>query len=411
MRGLNRGVLKMKFYMFCAAGVSAAAIGAAAYGAGAPPPVATYWMDVSTQSGFGAGLAGGGRPNMSQAMSMLGGGSSVSRTMQLRLASKQKAAAPDAQHLIPAALQMGPSLPLLTPQVAAATPTPRSDGLPQNYQPKGRMLIYWGCGELVGAAQPTVIDYSKAAAGKMPPGMAALVSSVQAAQPPHAGQAAGFGEWPNDKDSRAVPGNGSLVGSHSIKANYAPAMAFSLGAGQDFMPALGLASAGALPSGAQRLTWQPAAQATGYALMMMGAAGNGDMLMWTSAKSAAGFPVLDYLSPSQVKKLVTSGAVLAPSESQCTIPAEVAKASPTGMVMMIGYGPEAYFTDSPKTPKWATKVRYKTTASLMLGMPNMASPQQRNPQQQAAPQQPKKRRGFGLGDVLKQALPLPVPVR
>ena len=107
-----------------------------------------------------------------------------------------------------------------------------------------------------------------------------------------------------------------------------------------------------------------------------------------------------------VKRLVTAGAVLPPSASECVLPAEVAAASPTGMVMMIGYGPEAYFTDDPKAPKWATKVRYKTGASLMRGMGgmggyagNQAAPP---PQQQAEPQQqpPKKRRGIGIGDLL-----------
>ena len=40
--------------------------------------------------------------------------------------------------------------------------------MPQGYEkPKGRMLIYWGCGEHVGAGQPTVIDFSKLAAGQV----------------------------------------------------------------------------------------------------------------------------------------------------------------------------------------------------------------------------------------------------
>ena len=401
----------MKFGILVAAGVSAAALGVAAHGAaGAPPPVATYWMDVTTQSGLGAGMANGGRPSMDQVMAMMSGGSSVSHALQLRLASKQKPAAADAQHLIPAGLQMGPSLPLLAPPGAKLAPKPSASGLPNNYQPKGRMLIYWGCGEHAGAGQPTVIDYSKLAAGKVPPGMASLASSIQAAQPPQPGQSAGYGEWPNSRDSRAVPVAGSLLGAHKVQASYAPAIAFSLGAGHDFMPALGLASAGALPSGAKRLTWRPAPQATGYALMMMGSAGNGDVLMWTSAKSASGFPVLDFLSPSQVKKLVASGAALPPTESQCTLPAEVAKASPAGMVMMIGYGPEAHFSDSPKAPEWTAKVRYKSSASLMLGMEQMRAVRHDQQQQQQAPQQQKKkRRGFGLGDVLKQAVPIPIP--
>ena len=80
---------------------------------------------------------------------------------------------------------------------------------------------------------------------------------------------------------------------------------------------------------------------------------------------------MDYLAPSEVKRLVAAGAVLPPSTSECVLPAEVAAASPIGMVMMIGYGPEADFAEKPKAPKWTTKVRYKTTASLMRGMGGM----------------------------------------
>ena len=394
----------MNKFAFLAA--SAALVGAGAYAAAPakkagspPPPIATYWMDVATQSGMGMG--GGGRPDMAQVMSMMNGGGAPMHMLDLRLASKEKpTAAPEADHLIPPGLQMGASLPLLTP-VREEAPAPTS-GMPTQFQrPKGRMLIYWGCGEHAGAGQPTVIDFAKMEPGKVPPGMAAMASMAHVQSGPSS--APGFGRWPNEKDSRQVPVNGSLLGGHKVEANYAPPIAFSLGAGQDFMPGLGLHEAGALPSGASRLAWQPAANATGYALAMFGANGDGDVVMWSSAKSAQ-MPAMDYLAPSEVKRLVAAGAALPPSASECVLPAEVAAASPTGMVMMIGYGPEADFTDNPKAPKWATKVRYKTTASLMRGIGGMggyAGNQAAPPQQQAEPQQqPKKRRGIGIGDLL-----------
>ena len=132
-----------------AAGVGAVMMGAAVYAAapaGSSGPVASYWMDVATQSGMGAGMAAGGRPNPAQIMAMMnGGGGQAIHTLDLRLASKQKpAAAPQADHLIPPGLQMGASLPLLTPvheQAPPATP----GAIPQQYErPHGRMLIYWG---------------------------------------------------------------------------------------------------------------------------------------------------------------------------------------------------------------------------------------------------------------------------
>jgi hypothetical protein len=294
---------------------------------------------------------------------------------------------------------MGPRLPLLTPQRAEAPS--EHPALPAQFQqPKGRMLIYWGCGEHVSAGQPTVIDFSKVSAGQVPPGMAAMSSMAHMQTGPTS--APGFGRWPNERDRRSVPSGGSLVGLHKVEANYAPPISFSLGAGQDFMPALGLRDAGALPSGASRLAWQPAASATGYALAMFGSSGNGDVIMWSSANSAQ-MPALDFLAPGEVRRLVTKGSVLPPSASECVLPAEVAKASPTGMVMMVGYGPEADFADDPKAPKWTTKVRYKTSASLMRGLSGMGGYAQGDEQpQQSEPQQPqpKKRRGIGIGDVL-----------
>ena len=385
-----------------AACVCAAAFGAAVYAApAAPPPIANYWVDAATSSGFGAGMMGGGRPSMSQMMNMMSGNApSYAHTLELRLASKTKApAAPSANHLIPPGLQMGPSLPLVTPQ--AVKPVKETYGMPPGYEkPKGRMLIYWGCGEHVATGQPTVIDFAKMAAGQVPPGMAAMANAARMQNVPRS--APGYGEWPNNKDSRPVPASGSLIGAHKIEGNYSPPIGFTLG--QDFMPALNLRETGAMPSGAVRLGWTPAPTATGYALTMFGAAQNGDVLVWSSSKSASMAPALDYLPPAEVKRLVGTGHVLAPTTNQCVLPAEVAKASPSGMIMMIGYGPEAYFAEAPKAPKWTAKVRFKSTASLMLGMPQMgATGDEPAPQQQ----QPKKKKKFGIGDVLKGAVGIP----
>ena len=401
----------MRLISLLAAGVSAAACGATLYAAApakAPPPIANYWMDVATTSGFGAGM--GGQPSAAQVMAMMnGGGGSVGHTVDLRLASKTKApASPQADHWIPASLQMGPSLPLVTPVREAAPPTPT--GMPQGYQPKGRMLIYWGCGEHVSAGQPTVIDFAKVAAGQMPAGMKAMAAVANVVSGPHG--APGFGRWPNDRDGRAVPAQGSLLGSHKVAGNYSPDIGFSLAAGQDFMPGLGLAEAGALPSGAARLRWQPAAQATGYALAMFGANQGGDVIMWSSAKSAM-MPHLDYLTPAEAKRQVAAGNVLPPSANECVLPAEVAAAVPMGMVTMIGYGPEANFAEAPKAPKWTAKVRYKTTASLMRGMGammggGMDGGGQAMPARQQQQPQKKKRRSL-LGDIIQGATGIPVP--
>jgi len=404
---MNKLVLVSAASAFAA--VSAYAATPAKKAASPPPPIATYWMDISTTSGLGAGMMGGGRPNVGQMMALMnGGGAGVSHTLALTLASREKAAAPTANHVIPPGLQMGPSLPLLTPeQVKAEAPT--TPGMPAQFErPKGRMLIYWGCGEHAGAGQPTVIDFSKVAAGQVPAGMAQIANMARTVQ--HPNSAPGFGEWPNRKDSRAVPAAGSLIGAHKVQANYAPPIDFTLGAGQDFMPGLGLRDAGAMPSGADRLAWQRAAQATGYALAMFGASQNGDVIMWSSGR---GLPAMDYLTPAEVRRQVAAGQVLPPSASECVLPAEVAAASPAGMVTMIGYGPEADFSDNPKAPKWLAKVRYKTTASLIRGMSGMGGGMgagmdgdEARPDQAQQPQPRKKRRGLGLPGILG-GIPIP----
>jgi hypothetical protein len=139
---------------------------------------------------------------------------------------------------------------------------------------------------------------------------------------------------------------------------------------------------------------------------MFGSSGNGDMIMWTSAKSAA-MPALDYLAPGEVKRLVAAGAVLPPSASECLLPAEVAAAVPMGMVMGIGYGSEVFFSEKPKAPKWTARVRYKTTGSVMHGMAAMMGGGMAQGGDADEPQQPqpKKRRGIGLGDLLGGAIP------
>jgi hypothetical protein len=340
---------------------------------------------------------------------MNGGGSQVVHTLDLRLASRDRpTAAPQADHYIPAGMQMGASLPLLTPQVVKEEPVPT--GLPTNFQrPKGRMLIYWGCGEHVSAGQPMIIDFAKVAAGQMPPGMAAMTSMAHVVSGPHS--APGFGRWPNERDSRALPAGGSLLGAHRVQANYAPAIGFNLAPGQDFMPGLGLREAGTLPSGASRLMWQATPQATGYALAMFGSNQSGDVIMWSSSNRAS-MPAMDYLAPSEVRRLVTAGSVLPPSTSQCALPAEVAAASPFGMVTMIGYGPEVGFSDDPRAPKWTAKVRYKSTASVIRGMGAMMgnegdSQDQGAPPQQRQQQQSKRRGLGGIGGILGGAIPVP----
>lgn len=402
----------MKISAFLACTALALSFAAYAAPAGGPPPVANYWVDASTMSGLGAGMMGGGRPSLGAIMGMMNGrgGSSVAHMLELRLSSRERpSGVPDANHFIPAGMQMGASLPLVTPPPPKEYRGTSEPSEPGSYEkPRGRMLIYWGCGDHAAAGEPMVIDFAKVAAGQIPAGIQALskmgrAMGRMASHPPRPENSAAFGEWPNTRDSRPVPSAASLIGSHRVQANYAPPIAFTLGQGQDFMPGLGLREAGMLPSGADRLDWTPPAQATGYALALFGQGSGGDTVIWTSGKSATMFPAFDYETPAEVKRMITAGAALPPTTNECLLPAEVARAVPQGMVMMIGYGPEAYFADKPKFPTWTTRVRFKTTAMLIRGMGAMGEDAASTDQPQ---QQPKKKRGFGLGGILG-AIPRP----
>src|SRR6185295_15754590 len=78
-------------------------------------------------------------------------------------------------------LGVGPSLPLVTPHIEAPPPREEEPGVPREYQrPKGKMLIFWGCGEHAPAGQPVVIDFSqmtpeKISAGQMPANFTAMM--------------------------------------------------------------------------------------------------------------------------------------------------------------------------------------------------------------------------------------------
>src|SRR5689334_6011325 len=240
-------------------------------------------------------------------------------------------------------------------------------------QPKGRMLIYWGCGENVRSGQPVIVDFARVSQGQTPPNM--VSRRVSAPSGPSPSRAKTYGDWPNQRDSKAVPGGASLVGDHQIKGNYTPDIQFALGSGQDFMDRVELATAGR-GAGAVNVSWNAVGNATGYFAMAMGGDGN-DVVMWSSSElQEMGGALMNYVPPSEVARLVREKIVLAPSVTDCTVPGEVVKrAGGSPFLNFIAYGPEANFAQPPRPadpkqawePLWAVKVRFKSTASTLLG--------------------------------------------
>lgn len=350
------------------------------------PPLAVYWMSAETA----AGTSMPGMPAM--AAGMMGGRGSSGRNLVLQLGSQlAPSGAPQAGHDIPPGMSMGPTLPLLTPRREPAARGERD--LPEGMErPRGRMLIYWGCGENLRAGQPVVIDFAGLADGRTPPNLV----SRRVSQPsgPASGRSRTYGDWPNAEQPRPVPAGASLRGDHAVKGNYSPEIRFALE--RDFLPRVELEANGA------SLRWNAVAGATGYFATAMAAQNENEIVFWSSSEfQEMGGALMDYLPPAEVARLVRERVVMAPATQECTVPAEVVKKAGTPMVSFIAYGEEANFAQPPRPqdpkvawePQWAVKVRFKSTASLLLGeggegrrAKQEQRPEPREEQRQAAPQ-------------------------
>ena len=343
------------------------------------PPIARYTMDAGTISGLAAMGAGGGNP-----LAALRGGGSAMHELHLRLGSTRTAGAPSADHFMPAGAGLGASVPLVTPVNQPSRPDREPREMPQATQlPTGKLYLFWGCGERAGPGQPVVIDFAKLARGEMPGNLFATSLDLPSDWRIGADNSATYGEWPNGRDNKQVTAASSLRGAHRIAGNYSPEISFSLD--RDFMPALQPRS-NALASGAYGLNWNGLPDATGYYAWAMGAKDMGrgqasEMVWWTSSSTQQFGGLLgDWLSPAAVAKLVAAGTVLPPSQTSCAIPAEVRQLGGDNMMLnLYGYGPESSFAYPPRPqdpkvtwkPEWIARVRFRSNAMTMLGMPDM----------------------------------------
>lgn len=366
-------------------------------------PIARYDMRAGTVSGFAAMGSG-----MGGAFSMAfgrGGGDKVQKELYLRLGSSSLPAkgGPKAEHFMPAGAKLGKSVQLATPRQERA----ELDELPQ--KPKGRILVFWGCGERAPKGQPVVIDLARLQAGQVPPGL--WTSAVARDRGPDIGNSKTFGRWPAE-DHKFVKPDSSLPGAHRVVGNYSPEMAFTLA--HDFMAPLRVEPA-EQASGATLVKWNAVPGATGYVAFLFGGklgpdGEMADMVMWSSSASRQfGGGLSDWQSPAQVAALVRDRTVLAPAVTQCAIPAEVRKAGPDfRMGTLTAFGPEENFLHParPADPKaewhlqWTARIRHRSTTSWM-DMPGMG--QAAGQQPPGEPAQPRcKKRGLGgiVGGVL-----------
>ncbi|MEA3002625.1 MAG: hypothetical protein QOH81_1413 [Sphingomonadales bacterium] len=403
------------------AGVVALALagGALAQG-GAGGGTAVYWMTADTMSGMAGMMGGGGRPSggaMLGAMFGRGGGMGGGYVKNLHLqlgGNARPAGEPNAEHLPPAGLGAGPTLPLVTPREVRATEEPTTPGMPPHMErPRGRMLIYWGCGEHARPGQPVVIDFATMTAGRIPPAFATM--NVGRETPPSSSRFPTYGEWPNQRSQTRVPQSASLVGAHVVHGNYSPEIRFSMAPGQDFLAPVTLVSNSPAPTGAVPVAWQPVPGARAWYATAMGAGQNGDFVMWSSSEVQA-MPMIDYLPDGEIARLVQQRVLMPAPTDHCTVPAEVARAAGQGMFTLTALGGEANFSHPVRParapaswrPDWLVKFRVKSAYMGLLGMtmPGMDGRDEEQGQNQGDQGQgqdgKKKKKGLlkGLGGIL-----------
>jgi hypothetical protein len=383
----------MKTRMLAAAVTAALPLSLLAQTQQVKPPIAVYWMSAETAGGMGMDLP----PGMG---GMLPPGMQGGKRMKLDLGSAQQASGdPRAAHSIPPGLTMGQSLPLLTPRVERA-PAREPEEEHEFERPKGRMLIYWGCGESVRPGQPVVIDFANLNAQDA--ARAFRSRGISRPRGPGPGRNRTYGTWPNQEDSRPVPAAGSLVGEHTVSGNYSPEIRFAVGDRHDFMQAVAFDPVQKTAGGAFAVKWKAVPTATGYFATAMGQGDNqNDMVTWSSSEvQEMGQVLMDYLPPAEVERLIREKVVMPPQTTECTVPAGIFKGE-ASMLNFIAYGDELNLVHPPR-PKdvkqtweqvWAFKLRLKSTAMTMLseseerGRRGRSSTQQRRsePATQQAP--------------------------
>lgn len=346
----------------------------------AKPPQAQAWIDVATFSGMSmpsGGMAGLG--------SLFGGGASKvtfpatqttnsGRVMDVTLSTRNNPQLAQGIHTIPTGLQLGTQLNLVAPQGGQPAPDRDEPYVDQpREKPKGRILLYWGCGATIRAGQPRVLDMAS-----LKPDDAAKVFIARSATQRGVHSAQGRPHWPHQTAGQALAQNASLAGEHSFSASSVPAgFAFSIGPSHDVMPALALNSSD--QGGATALDWNSLPTARGYFAGAIASKSEAEMIIWSSSELPdTGFGLFDYQTNPAVDGWVKERVLLAPGTTRCNVPKGVLPAE-GAMLRLIAYGPELNLVHPPRPadtraawePLWAVKLRLKSMATSVAGMPSM----------------------------------------
>lgn len=356
-------------------------------------PKVQLWMDLSTGTmagmpemenlpgggGLLGGLMGGGAgQGMGGSNTTYGNARAMSvmppRVIDIALHNTLRPGV-EASQAIPPGMRMGESLPLLPPRAQQPTQTEPGE-LPKEYQqhqPKGRILLYWGCSATVRAGQPRVIDLARAKASDY---AQAFAGRAVPDRGPRVGPA--YALYPNERNQVNLSAGSSVVGEHQVRGDGVPAsMKFTLGAAQDLMPAIDLRTTGKLQD-SMGASWQPVRNARAYYLHALSKNGD-DLVMWSSAEAPdTGMGLFDYLPPATIDRWLKDRVLLQPETTQCAIPQGIfagGGADATPMLRMMAYGGESQIVHPPRPadpkaawePEWSVRVRVKSHTMAMLG--------------------------------------------
>jgi hypothetical protein len=191
--------------------------------------------------------------------------------------------------------------------------------------------------------------------------------------------------WPNLVDKRRLPDGASLIGAHAFTGEGVPeSFKFNVPAAQDIMPPIALKQAQV--DRVTQLTWQALPTARAYFIAAMGGdgdAGGAEMTIWTSSELPdSGFGLLDYQTNKSVDQWVKEKVLLQPTTTRCDVPKGIFEEGAGSMLRMIAYGSELNMAFPPRPtdpkiawePDWSLKVRVKSVAMSMLGMPGWMAP-------------------------------------
>ena len=359
------------------------------------PPISQAWIDVATFAGFGMPM-GGGSPTSGGGLGMLGsmfgggGGknsfgmtqaASAGRWVDVTLYTSRNPNLAEALQAVPQGTQLAPTLKLMSPVEQKSKPVrPDDDSVdqPEYERPKGKMLLYWGCGETVRPGQPRVVDFATAAPADFQKFFIARRATQRGTH-----SSVGRPIWPSRDDTRMVPEAASLVGEHGFTGQGVPeGFKFSIPAAQDIMPPIELAQRDA--GGSTTLEWKVLPTARAYFIAAMGARDTGsggrsgdsfEMVFWTSSEEPdTGSGLVDYQTNGAVDRWLKEKVLLQPSTTRCAVPKGIFGEG--AMLRMIAYGSELNLVHPPRPtdpkiawePDWAVKIRVKSVTSAMLGM-------------------------------------------